>query len=555
MGNPLLWGLLLGGLLVRIWVAWHLPVGFDEVYYYVYSRHLSWSYFDHPAMVALTTGLGWWLTGTIAPFTLRWGALLLYPLSLGLLYLTGRRLYDDRTGTLAVAIATLAPLLWLAFGTLTAPDNGLMLFWSLSLYIAAVEFLPPPARVRSGRWQYHPSWRLGLLGVTLGLAVLSKYHGFVLVLGLAGFTLTRRPLWRVWRSPWLAAAIALFLLTLTPLWWWNSQHDWISFRFHLLMRFEGGEPSPFRPLDVIGTWLLGIAYLFPSVGFPLWWATGRSLWRQAIFLIQPPWSLQERFERDRQALILWVSLPLALGFTLLGGKQAIYPAWPAPGFWGLTLLLAAMASQWRGKTIRRWLVSSGGIIAALITIALLHLSLGILQQPSDYALFGGFVPAEQDGSTALLDTGQLRKRLAATPQLLQAVQQADFVFTDEFYLSAYVDMAIHPLSANPITCFSQDPRGFVFWYDPTEWLGQNAVYVTLASLHPIGTEGTVDEAEGTVDEAEGTVDEAEAIAEYAPYFETVTPLGGIPLTRGGTPTETVLFFSAETFQEAYPYPY
>jgi hypothetical protein len=58
-----------------------------------------------------------------------------------------------------------------------------------------------------------------------------------------------------------------------------------------------------------------------------------------------------------------------------------------------------------------------------------------------------------------------------------------------------------------------------------------------------------------VDEAEGTVDEAEAIAEYAPYFETVTPLGEIPLTRGGTPTETVLFFSAETFQEAYPYPY
>lgn len=547
MGNPRLWGLLVGGFCGRLVVAWRLPVGFDEVYYYLYSRHLDWSYFDHPVMVALTTGLGWWLTGTIAPFTLRWGALLLYPLSLWLLYLTGRRLYGERAGTLAVAIASLAPLLWLGFGTLTSPDNGLMLFWSLSLYLAAVEFLPSAHRVHSGGgWTYRPSWRVGLLGLTLGLAGLSKYHGFILGLGLVAFTLTRRPLWRVWRSPWVGVALGLFVLTLAPLWGWNSQHDWISFRFHLLMRFEGGDPSPFRPLDVVGTWLLGIAYLFPSLGFPLWWATGRSLGQQILALIQRPGSMQERFDRDRQALILWVALPIALGFTLLGGKQAIYPAWPAPGFWGLTLLLGAMASQWRAKPLRRWLVTSGGIIAALVAIALLHLSLGILQKPSAYALAGGLVPVEQDGSTTLLDTGQLRQRLAATPELLQAIQQADFVFTDEFYLSAYVDMALHPLTTHPITCFSQDPRGFVFWYDPADWLGQNAIYITLASLHRLG-----DGAAG----ADQAVDIAGAIAEFTPYFQTLTPLGELPLTRGGIPTETVLFFKAEAFQKSYVYPY
>ncbi len=76
------WLWLLGGLMFRGLVAWHLPTGFDEAYYYLYSRHLNWSYFDHPPIVALTTGIGWWITQAITPFTLRWGALLLYTVSL-----------------------------------------------------------------------------------------------------------------------------------------------------------------------------------------------------------------------------------------------------------------------------------------------------------------------------------------------------------------------------------------------------------------------------------------------------------------------------------------
>ena len=91
-------GLLLGGLLWRAMIAWTLPAGFDEVYYYLYSRHLSWSYFDHPPMVALTTGVGWWLTGVITPLTIRLGALLLHCVSLGLLYLAATHLYGRRTG-------------------------------------------------------------------------------------------------------------------------------------------------------------------------------------------------------------------------------------------------------------------------------------------------------------------------------------------------------------------------------------------------------------------------------------------------------------------------
>lgn len=541
--NRSLMGLLLGGLLWRGMVAWHLPAGFDEVYYYLYSRHLSWSYFDHPPIVALTTGVGWWLTGVITPFTIRLGALLIQGLSLGLLYLATAHLYDRRTGFLAVAIATLVPLFWLGFGVLTSPDNALILFWSLVLYGAAVEFFPHHEQIRLGSsFRYEPSWRLALLGMGVGLAALSKYHGFVLGFGLLGFCLTRRRTQAILTSPWMGLAVILGLWVLTPLWIWNGHHDWISFRFHLFMRFEGGDPQPYHVVDALITGLIGIAYLWPTLGFPLWWVTGSTLWRQLVAMVQPSLSIVETYGRDRDALILWVSLPIALGFTLLGGKQQIYPAWPAPGFWGLTVLLAHSVSLWRPMRLRRWLGGSGVAIFIICTIALLHLSLGIFQKPGKYSLLGGFIPAEQDGSTTLLDVVQLRHQLRETPAVLTAIQQSDFVFTDEFYLSGYVDMAVYPLSDDqgpvgahrPITCFSQDPRGFAFWSNPEDWVGQSGVYVTLRSLHAPPLDAT---------------------DPYENFFETLVPLGEIDLTRGGVTTETVLFYQAQTMTRAYPYPY
>jgi 4-amino-4-deoxy-L-arabinose transferase-like glycosyltransferase len=526
-------GLLLGGLLWRSIVAWTLPAGFDEVYYYLYSRHLSWSYFDHPPIVALTTGAGWWLTGVITPFTIRLGALLIHGLSLGLLYLTTTHLYSRRTGFLAVAIATLVPLFWLGFGVLTSPDNALILFWSLVLYGAAVEFFPHHQQMRGGQvLRYEPSWRLALLGMGIGLATLSKYHGFILGAGLLGFCRTRRRTQRILTSPWMGLAAVLGFLVLMPLWIWNGQHDWISFRFHLFMRFDGGDPRPYRILDALVTGLVGIAYLWPTLGFPLWWVTGGALWRQLVAMVQPPLSSVEAYGRDRDALILWVSLPIALGFTLLGGKQQIYPAWPAPGLWGLTVLLAHSISTWRPVSLRRWLGGSGVAIGVVCAIALLHLSFGIFQTPGSYSLRGGFVPVEQDGSTTLLNVTQLRRRLAETPAVLNAIQQSDFVFTDEFYLSGYVDMAVHPLSNLPVTCFSQDPRGFAFWFDPENWVGQSGVYVTLRNLHPTA-----------------------ATEPYEDFFEALLPLGEIDLTRGGITTETVLFYQAETMIRVYAYPY
>jgi hypothetical protein len=72
--NQLVLFLLVGGLLFRSFLAFSVYPTFDEAYYYLYSLHLDWSYFDHPFLVGLTTGFGPWLTGSCIPIHNSYGS-------------------------------------------------------------------------------------------------------------------------------------------------------------------------------------------------------------------------------------------------------------------------------------------------------------------------------------------------------------------------------------------------------------------------------------------------------------------------------------------------
>ncbi|MEA5465027.1 ArnT family glycosyltransferase [Leptothoe sp. PORK10 BA2] len=500
-------GLLLGSWGLRLLIAWLLPPGFDEAYYFLYTQHWDWSYFDHPVMVALTTALGPGLTGYVSPLTLRLGALGLYGLSTVLLYGSGRRLFGPAVGMGAVVIASLCPLFIFSFGLLAAPDNALIFWWSATMYVAVLEFFP------TGQ-SYRPTAKIALLGLLLGLACLSKYHGFVLGLSLVGFCLTSPQHRRAILSPWTGAALGLFALTLTPLVYWNVHHDWLSFGFHLSSRFDGGAgPSGFNLLTMVGVWLVGVAYLFPSLGFPLWWAIGRSLgqWRDL-----------------RQRFVLWLGLPIALGFTLLGGVAHIYPAWPAPGLWSLSLLLALMVARWSPSAVRRWLWGSALAMAILLLCALSHVALGTLQRP------GGLVelmPLETDPTTSLIDVVQLRRRLQEGDGA-DAIASADFLVTNEFWLSGYVDMAVSPLTPVPVMAFTQDPRGHAVWFNPADWVGRSGLFITIADY-----------------------DQTEIRVTYAPYFERFDLLESLETQRAGAVTETFYLYDTGKLITPYAYPY
>lgn len=525
--------LLLGGLVFRAFLAFWLYPTFDEAYYYLYSLHLDWSYFDHPVLVALTTGFGPWLTGVVSQFTIRLGTLIWYTGSLLLLYLTCRRLFSPKAAYLTLLIATISPIFEIGFGILTLPDSPLMFFWSASLYSAAVEFFPQPGTKNEfdSSHLYLPSYRLAILGILVGLTCLSKYHGFILGIGLIGFCLTSPRHRAAIRSPWAWLGLCLFILTISPILYWNIQHDWVSFRF----QSERAVPkSSYNLLDVGAVSLAEIVYLFPTIGFPLWWISLRSAFSQTKQLFSHKSRLSQEDFQAKEFLILWVSLPLTLGFTFIGGYRQILPAWSMPGFWGITLLLGQQAIIWQQQSrlwVRRWLLGSGIAIATILLIALLQVTAGIVQKPSEYAIMGGFLSPINDPSTELIDIQQLRRGFAESPVLRAALKNSSFIFTNRYYIGGPIAMSLSPLSQIPITCFDigNDLRGFAFWSRRDQWLGLDALYVTTAAFH----------------------NREDLIASYKNHFNSLTEIETIPIRRGGAVVNVIYVYQAKTLLKPY----
>jgi 4-amino-4-deoxy-L-arabinose transferase-like glycosyltransferase len=541
--NQSVFFLLVGGLLFRAFLAFWLYPTFDEAYYYLYSLHLDWSYFDHPILVGLTTGFGPWSTGVVSQFTIRLGALICHTGSLVLLYLTSLKLFSAKAASFTLAIATISPIFLVGFGVLSLPDSPLMFFWSASLYCAADEFFRQPRTQKHSLLQeescssnlYVPSYRLAYLGLLVGLACLSKYHGFILGLGLVGFCLTSPRYRCVFRSPWTWLGLSLFVLTISPILLWNMQHDWVSFRF----QSERAVPkSSYNLLSVAGVCLAGVAYLFPTIGLPLWWVSLRPALTRTMQLFSQKSLTVKRDLEASSLLILWVSLPLTLGFTLIGGYRQILPAWSMPGFWGLTLLLGQQAIIWEQQSrrrVRRWLLGSGIMVGSILLIALLQVTTGIVQKPSQYALMGGFLPPKDDPSTELIDIQQLRRGFAESPVLSAALQNSSFIFTNRYYLGGPIAMSLRPLAHVPITCFDigKDLRGFAFWSEANQWLGEDALYITTNPFNK----------------------RKDLMANYRTYFNSLSEIETIPIRRGGVVVNVIYIYQAKTLLKPYPRSY
>jgi len=528
--------LLVGGLLFRSFIAFWLYPGFDEAYYYVYTLNLDWSYFDHPALVALTTAFGPWLTGEVSQFTIRLGTLILHTGSLLLLYLTSAKLFSTKAANFTLIIASISPIFLVGFGTFTLPDNPLIFFWSASLYCASCEFFGQSSTQNADsetHLPYLPSYRLAILSILVGLACLGKYHGFVLGFGLVAFCLTS-PRHRVaLLSPWAWLGLSLFILTISPILLWNMQHEWVSLRF----QSERGVPrGDYNFLSVLGIFLVHVVYLFPTIGLPLWWLSLRSFFRKTTQLFYQKLPTYDIDLGEKQLLILWVSLPLTLGFTFMAGYQQILPTWPMPGFWGITLLLGEYAVKWEKKSrrwVRRWLQGSGIVIGISLLLALLHVTTGTLQKPSQYSLLGGFWSPKDDPSTELIDIQQMRHGFVESPVLSAALQDSGFIFTNGYYLGGLIAMALHPINQTPITCFSSDLRGFAFWSKPDQWLGKDALYITLARFK----------------------EKKELLERYQNYFSSMQEIGTLPIKRGGAITEVIYVYQAKNLLKPYPRPY
>ncbi len=206
-----------------------LPLSFDEAYYWLWSKHLAASYFDHPPAIAYAIRFGTALFGDTS-FGVR--AVPLFAsvaASLAVWRSAGLLLADKHSAALACLYFNLT--LMVAAEAMAATPDALALaaasgvLWALSELSASGD----------GRW-----WLAA--GASGGLCLLSKYTGVFLGGGVLFWLIAtargRRWLATFW--PYLGGLVALALFT--PVIVWNAENGWISFAFQF-GRVAAGAPS------------------------------------------------------------------------------------------------------------------------------------------------------------------------------------------------------------------------------------------------------------------------------------------------------------------------
>jgi len=205
---------------LRFVAAALLPLSFDEAYYWLWSKHLALSYYDHPPVVAYAIRAGTILFGDTA-FGVRVFALLFSVAASWAVWRAGAILTGtEHGGALSCLFFNLT--LMATVETMTATPDA-------PLVMASAFFVLALAKLRQnedGRW-----WLA--VGAAGGFALLSKYTALFLGVGAMAWLLFTAEGRRWLSSPWLWLGGVLAVALFAPVLVWNAQHGWISLRFQL----------------------------------------------------------------------------------------------------------------------------------------------------------------------------------------------------------------------------------------------------------------------------------------------------------------------------------
>ena len=225
-----------------------IPFYADENYYWLWSKKLDFSYFDHPPMIAyiikLTTLFG------DNPASVRFGAVILVSATAYTLYLLARRIFDERTALYTFYIF-ISSVMILAASTLITPDIPLMFFSSFFLY-SSYRYIEEDNK----KFAY-------LTGIAGGAMILSKYPGILIIFTTLVYALIYKR--EIFKQRYIYIAMVLTIIVFSPVLYWNFANDFISFTFQLnhgiaqekifhakhLVKFLEAQTLLFHPLYLI----------------------------------------------------------------------------------------------------------------------------------------------------------------------------------------------------------------------------------------------------------------------------------------------------------------
>ena len=255
------------------------------------------------------------------------------------------------------------PILQL-YGFIAVPDGPLMLFTALLLWFYK-------------KFTEDDRWSSALLmGIMIAALAYSKYHGALVVLFIVLSNL------RLLKNPKFYVACLLTLALIAPHLWWQYQHDWISFRYHLDGRTRDFEYS------FVTEYLLNLFAIFNPFLFPVflkgWWKTkGHTPVLRALNCI---------------------SAGFILFFLASTTRGYVQPQWEIPATFGVIAVLY-LFTQGRER-LRRYIVRVGWITIALIALVRIEMifnPLGLKFEVFDNRASYNEIAAAADGRPVIFD--------------------------------------------------------------------------------------------------------------------------------------------------------
>ncbi|TLX70826.1 glycosyltransferase family 39 protein [Labilibacter sediminis] len=385
--------------ILRLIISLSMGIMPQDAYYYFYSEHLALSYFDHPPMIAYFIKLFTSVLGSsdiVVKLTDFMVTLMSY---LSFFYLGKIFIPKERLQNAMLLYGSTILLTVLSMNT--TPDVPLILFWTLSLITLYKS-------VFEDKLLY---WIIS--GVLIGLAFDSKYTALFLIIGLICFLILSKKYRHFLFSKELFLMLVFFALAVSPIFIWNINNDWISFKFQSSER-----------ADSIMQFKIKWNYFFGNIAtqfillLPVLFVGVVTILFKHIKKVVTKWKLPS----DRVLFLLSFSAPIILFFFAISLIYWVKLNWMMPAYVSAIILVTIYLKQ-------KWVKHQ--IIVSLV----LHVLL--LAQVLFY-----IVPIHSD------DTWYGWKKLKTEVETLKTEYPDHFIFSRDGYkttavLNFYLDEKIY----------------------------------------------------------------------------------------------------------------
>jgi membrane-associated phospholipid phosphatase len=423
----------------------------DEAYQWTWSKHMDWSYYSKPPLIALTQFAGTHIWGDTA-----FGVRFFSPIISAVLALMLLRFLAREAGAkigFGVVLASLSAPLLSAGGVLMTVDPLSVLFWTAAMFSGwrAIHELGNRAWLWTGFW--------------LGLGFLSKYTGLCQLICFGVFFVLWKPARRCLKTPGPWLALGVLLLCATPVLAWNWAHGWITVTH---VATDGGYYKSWQPtlrffLDYAAS---EFGLLNPVFFIGMIWAS-IAMWRQ-----------KPRDER----LVYFFSMgaPLFLGYTLFTFHSRVLPNWIVPSVVPLFCLMAIYwESRWkRGELAWTRKAFAGGVFVGIALVLTIHETNWIAKAA------GRPLPPKIDPLRRVRAWDETARIVNDARLKLQQEGKPAIVICDHYgmtgQMSFYIDEAKRRIQSDPLVYFRASDYAqnqYFFWPGYTGRKGCNAIFV------------------------------------------------------------------------------